>query len=509
MKTAGVGEPEAPESGPFRTEFRGCYVNAVRSMGQLALPLVVGIYTIGSIATGSIVLVPLAGAFVSAMLGFSILAWWRRTYITGPEDIRLEQGIVSRSARSVPFERIQDVSVEQKFLARLFGLAEVRFETGAGGKDEILLTYVTLHEAERLRELVRARKDGESLAVGAAGEELPAAPPPPLFAMDNRRVVTFGLFSFSLVVFAVLFGAVSQFEALLPFEMWDWNAWLSFLEGHEKDLEGIGPFGGIVAAIGLVLFVALLGVITGIVLTFSREYGFTLERTPKGFRRRRGLFNKTDVVLPVHRVQAARIESRLIRKRFGWYSLEFVSLAQDTKQSSNHAIAPFAKLDEIWPVAHAAGIELPSDELDWHRPTLAPWVAQALVVGGALILWGTIYSAIVRSALPSAIGLALAAAAGLANYFAWRRHRHASDDVQLYVETGRLAPRLAIAQQVKLQSVEIVQGPLARKYGYATVNLGLAGGKLDIPNIPLAEARALRQEIVDKMAAVDFAQLPR
>ena len=50
---------------------------------------------------------------------------------------------------------------------RLFGMVEVRFETGAGGKDELTIGYVTAAEADALRETVRARKSG---AVAAEGE---------------------------------------------------------------------------------------------------------------------------------------------------------------------------------------------------------------------------------------------------------------------------------------------------------------------------------------------------
>jgi putative membrane protein len=61
---------------------------------------------------------------------------------------------------------------------------------------------------------------------------------------------------------------------------------------------------------------------------------------------------------------------------------------------------------------------------------------------------------------------------------------------------------------VKLQSVEIAQGPIARWRGYATLNFGLAGGTLKIPGLPVEEARALRREIVARIAEVDFSELP-
>ena len=73
---------------------------------------------------------------------------------------------------------------------------------------------------------------------------------------------------------------------------------------------------------------------------------------------------------------------------------------------------------------------------------------------------------------------------------------------------GWIAPRLDIASRVKLQSVEIVQGPLARRRGYADIKFGVAGGTLEMKGVPLESARAIRAAVLDSIAAVDFSRLP-
>lgn len=57
------------------------------------------------------------GVAVAAALigtGMSFLGWRRLTYTVGEQDIRVESGVFSRAARSVPYERIQDVSLEAR-----------------------------------------------------------------------------------------------------------------------------------------------------------------------------------------------------------------------------------------------------------------------------------------------------------------------------------------------------------------------------------------------------------
>jgi putative membrane protein len=77
------------------------------------------------------------------------------------------------------------------------------------------------------------------------------------------------------------------------------------------------------------------------------------------------------------------------------------------------------------------------------------------------------------------------------------------------VRRGWLAPRIDIASRVKLQSVEIAQGPIAHRRGYADVKFGIAGGKLEMHGIPLEDARAIRAAVLESIASVDFSALPR
>ena len=374
---------------------------------QAALPIAAGLYATGTIAAGLLAVIPIVAAAIAAMIGLQWLTWLRFTYTIGTDDIRVEQGILGREARSVPYERIQDVSLEQKLLPRLFGLAEVKFETGSGGSDEIVLAYVSAEEAERLRRLVRERRESAALPDTAdpAGQDHENEAGQVLFAMNDGRVLTFGMFEFSLVIFAVLLGAAQQFDFLLPFDIWEWENWGAIFAGQREWIEHSGRTVQALAVIGGLLGVIALGSVTGIVRTFAREYGFVLERTTRGFRRRRGLFNRSDVTLPVHRVQAARVGTRLIRRCFGWYSLKFDSLARDSAGSSSHAVAPFAQLQEIRPLLRAAGIELPADDLAWRRPMPDPWIVDAIVLVGIVLAVGAGVSFFQETLLPFALAL--------------------------------------------------------------------------------------------------------
>lgn len=490
-------------------------VSAITSLRNLVFPMAAVAF--GTQGMGLLVIAPMFALGIGFTALFAWVAWRHFRYRMGDSDIRVERGLFSRTARSVPYERIQDVSLEQKLVPRLFGMVDVKFETGAGGKEEVRIRYVTAAEAEALRETVRARKSGEAVQGGEAVVEVRVEEASrTLYAMNLRRLLTFGLFEFSLVVFAVLGGAAQQFDFLLPFDIWNPEGWFRFLAGPGHRLQELGFAAQVIGAVLALVLLAILGLVTGLLRTALRDYGFRLEETPKGLRRRRGLLTRTDAVMPVHRVQALQVTTGIMRRRWGWHGLNVVSLAQDAK-SGNHVVVPFAQMDEIAPVVDVAGFRLPGEATEWHRASarqrndgivLAAGLFAVLAIASHLLV-GRFSQAAggVETLIPA--GLALAGGFfALREWYLWRHRRHALGTGQLYVQHGWLAPRLDIGSRVKLQSVEIAQGPLARRRGYADLKFGVAGGSLEMKGLPLDDARAIRRAVLDSIAAVDFSALP-
>ena len=453
------------------------------------------------------ILVALGVGLAAIVIGFatSYIGWRRLTYTIGEADIRVESGILSRSARSVPYERIQDVSLEAKLLPRLFGLVAVKFETGSGGGEDLALQYLTNAEGERLRQLVRERREDAVAAPDADPAALPDKADEVLFAMGPGRLITFGLFEFSLAVFAVLGGALQYIDDATTLDVWNVDYWYGWLKEQGSTIATLGPYVQAIGAVVGLLGLIVIGMATGVVRTAVREWGFTLTRSARGFRRQRGLFTRTDVVMPAHRVQGLVIGTGLVRYRFGWHNLSFVSLAQDAGGES-HAVAPFATMGEIAPIVNAAGFHLPDADIRWHRASPRQRTDKALADALPFAL------AVIPAALFAPFGVAfivagMAVLAVGANLYAWEFRRHALDDTQIFSTTGLLSPTSRIATRLKLHSIEISQGPIAQRRGYATVHLGLAGGSFAIPGVPIAEARRLRAQVLETITATDYSRL--
>ena len=451
-------------------------------------------------------------------MALAILVHWRRfEFRVGASDIRIDSGILSRTHRSIPFERIQDVDIAQGPVQRLFGLARVKFETGgssAGGEEEGVLAAISMERAQQLRALVRSHRASpvESAARVAEGEAAP------VFAMDHRRLALAGLYNFSLALFAGLIGATQSFGDVLGFDPLKRDFWLRLLSAGTPIADYILAH-RIIAAAGGIIVLVLLGLATGLIRTVLREYGFRLDRTDVGLRRRRGLLTRTDVTLPVRRAQAAIVSSGLVRSRFGWRELKLQSLAQD--EGGNHVLAPLASAHEVDTILDQLGWRpLPANPV-WQRvsrayiwtfalrlsPLLLLFALQAaLFAFGPLPIGETARPSVARELAPMLLfavgGLVLLALAIGGRAFGWRRTGYLLDDDRLLVRSGWWRRRMLVLPLRRIQSIDIAQSSLSRWFGIANLVFGVAGGSSThaVLALPQEVARTLRARLLQPTA---------
>jgi putative membrane protein len=423
----------------------------------------------------------LAAAIAGAMAILNWLAWSRFRYGVGQSEIVIESGVLSRTRRSIPFDRIQDIDIEQPLLARLFGLAKVRIETGGAGRDEGLLDSVTLAEADRLRAIVRTRHGAAPSSPAAAAPEAPT-----LFEMDLPRVLLFGLFNFSLAFIAGIFALLQTFEDLLPFDLYDWLATFDQSYAHRFTPGAI---------LAVFLLAVALGVVAGVVRTLSRDYGFRLTTEGGRFRRERGLLTRSEVVLSKKRLQLALMETGLVRRRLGWFGLYFQSLGSGADAGGLQSAAPFARTEELNPILDEAnGLRRIA------RDEMTPISSRHLVRTVAVLTF-MVATVIIGSFFQPPV-LAFLAAAPLLYFIAVherRSHRYRLDDDLLFVARGLWRQRLWIVPVGNVQAVSLSRSLLQRRLGLATVAFDTAGASMlnsvRIVDLRVARARQLAEQV--------------
>ena len=446
----------------------------------LALPAMLAFG--GEFGIGRVVLLTLVG--IAAMAFFTWLGWWHLTYRLTDDEFVIESGVLHRSRRSIPLERVQDVSIEQKPLARLFRLALVRIETGGGDKDEATLDSVTLGEAHRLR--LALRRTPMAVSTEAPVSEVAEAGKP-LFVMPLKRVLLYGLFNFSLVWLAAIAALLQTADQVIAF---DWKE-LVGIAGREVRSHLTVTAGLTVLALALVL-----GVVAGLVRTVTKEFGFRLDMREGRFRRVRGLLTRSEVVIVNARVQLALIRRAPISGRLGWRSLEFQTLGGSDDSSGRQEMAPFAHDDEIAEVIDAAG--LPRFEADTLTPVSRGHVLRVALRHGLPVV---IVFAIAGAFFPLLwLGLVLVPVpVGLA-LLQRRRHRYGLRESSAQVTRGVLSQRDWIVPYAAIQTISVRRSWLQRRLGLATVTIDTAGAKglyrPDIADVAAPIAVGLAQELV-------------
>ncbi|WP_323799307.1 PH domain-containing protein [Parasphingorhabdus sp.] len=475
----------------------------LRSVGTLAQNLFAILVLHFSLFDQNIFYTGLAAmALVALVVGVTALIWSRFTYQVTEREIRIRSGLLNRNSRSIPFDRIQDVSLEQKLVSRLLGLSTVALETGSGGGEDGQLDALARTDAEALRDTIRDYKDGLKPSDAGSENEALTAETPPLFAMDNRRILIAGLFNFSFVLLAIL-GAIAQnLDFLLPDGFFDPRNWLDALPEQET-IDGFSSWARIGGAGAAILSLVAVGLVSGIVRTFVREYGFRLDKVDSGqpgFRRRRGLFTLTDMVMPIHRVQAAILQTGPVRERYGWYHLKFTSLAGDANGETDHSAAPCAMLAEIDPILEDCAIHQPSADLAFQPVHAAFWWRSAILVSLTLTAIALGAGSVLHQGFFAI--LLLAVPISLIHYLNWRHHQYALSDSQLFVRAGWWWRRLTIVPRRKIQTIDVSQSPLDHPLDLATLTIGIAGGSairpVMIKAIGLQQAMDLRRQLLSQ-----------
>jgi putative membrane protein len=153
----------SPEPTGRRTSPRIVLVHTVTfRQARQFVPAVIPLLAATGVGDGGTTVIALVIGVTLLSLATAALSWWRFTYADGPTAVVVTRGLLSRSVRTVPLDRIRGVEVETPVLHRLFGLVRVRIDAAAGGvtgkDEEIVVDGVPLAEGDRLRTPDRGRQ---------------------------------------------------------------------------------------------------------------------------------------------------------------------------------------------------------------------------------------------------------------------------------------------------------------------------------------------------------------
>lgn len=322
--------------------------NILKSVKELFFSLL--IISVG--ANFTIFIIVLA-AFTVLVSIHGFLSWYRFSYYVTDEELWIEYGIFKRTKRSIAKNRIQSIDLTESVIHRLFKLTRVQIETASGGRNaEAALSAISFRDATELR---NALKNNGEVDVDIPEEAYLAKK-----EITFSRLLLTGITAGGLgIIIGFIVVGFSELEELIPETVYDYTfEWL------------------VTASIILIvlIIISILAIIwlLSIFWTLLRYGKFTIQRTESELFITRGLLERKQLTIPLHRIQAIGIEENILRQPFG-YAFIFAEIAggnTDRKLADSTILFPLlhrreinAFLDEFVP-----DFSWKEEEIEWTKP---------------------------------------------------------------------------------------------------------------------------------------------
>ena len=412
------------------------------------------------VVDNNLVIVVLLGVVGLAVLLVALfwLMWRFHQFRITDAHVEVRKGVIFRSHRRAPLDRVQGVNLTRPFPARLIGLAKLEVD-GAGNDANVPLEYLSTAKAESVRadilrlasgarharEATRGAADpaaartmraqlAASMDAGVtgliAGVDLDDIAPEQVLRIPAGRLV--GSHILSGLVWLALFGAifVCAMIGTLP-----------------AVLSEVGPAGGAIAA-GIALAMGIPLLLAAIAVTWSRiarALRYSIAPTPDGVRITFGLFTTVTETIPPGRIFAVEVMQPLLWRPFGWWSVRINRMSGKTASQQQSSQAQ--QFNIVLPVGVRADVErvlglilpdVPADVLPliWEQGVLGPVAGDPYATIPPRAWWRRPLS--------------------------WRRHGAALTDFALLLRRGRIWRQLAVFPLARLQGFSLHQGPIDR-----------------------------------------------
>ncbi|QAY61782.1 hypothetical protein ET475_08455 [Microbacterium protaetiae] len=389
---------------------------------------------------------------VVVLVGIFYLAWRFHTFRITGDDVEVRQGVLFRSHRRSPLDRVQGVNLTRPMLARLCGMAKLEV-VGAGSDANVKLEYLSTSNAEAVRADILRLASGRRLADAQArdaahgsrvqaaasvvtdaltglvlGAEQPVAEPASVVEIPVVRIILSRVFSGRLITLIVLVIA----------------AIVGAIVGTPWILFTIVPM--------------FLGFAAVFFRSITKSLRYAIAPTPDGVRITYGLFTTVTETLPPGRIHAIEVRQPLIWRPFGWWAVR-VNRMTGKSASSNDA----DQFAEVLPVG---------DRHDVER------VLRLLMPGMPEQQWPLVFEHGILGPRHDDPYTNTPRRAWVLRPFSWRRNGFDLTPAALFLRRGVIWRSLGVFPLARLQSVGLHQGPLSRALGVASMHAHTIAGRV-------------------------------
>ncbi|WP_203581873.1 PH domain-containing protein [Microbacterium hibisci] len=384
-------------------------------------------------------------------------SWRFHTFRITGDDVEVRSGILFRTQRRAPLDRVQGVNLTRPMIARLLGMAKLEV-VGAGADANVKLEYLSTSNAEAVRADILRLASGRRLAMASGS----AAPAGPAGTPVHGRVASLGQ-----TVGRELTGMIEGPEAPVA------------------ELESVVhiPVGRLVASHVLsvstvALLIAIVVIVVGVsqgaawmlfgfvpaiigfgaywIRSIVRSLRYSIAPTPDGVRITFGLFTTITEIVPPGRIHAVEVTQPILWRPAGWWTIRINRLtgrsAADANTDQFTTVLPVGTADDVDRVLRLLQPSLPDDE-------------RALIVQEGMLGPGDVDT---FTNTPKR--------AWWIRPLSYRRNGFRLSGDVLLMRRGVVWRKLVILPLARLQSFGLYQGPLDRASGVTNVRAHVVTG---------------------------------
>jgi putative membrane protein len=428
----------------------------------------------------------------------AVARYFFSTYRYDATELVVRTGVIFKNERHIPFARIQSVDAVQNVLHRLWGVVDVKVQTGTTGQAEATLSVLPLDALDEMRQRVF---QGRTVATAPPLEtdETASLAAPQVSAPDAQTLLRLSLRDRALaglldnrgwVVIGAAWGLAFESGILDRFEELDiasWPAYASIL-------------------VGLFVMTPILSMCWAVI----RLHDFHLTLRAGDLRTEFGALTRVTATIPLRRVQALKIHQG---PGHVWTSRASVRVetaggsASGRASSEREWVAPLITLADLPAFVATILPEADLNSLTWLKVDrrafyrrrvvalvtaavigliAAPWlgVLRAMGVTAALGVWGLISGHLYVASL------------------GWARTDHV-----IAFKRGWIRRSLVIVPLAKIQAIELDESPFDRRHEMASLSVDTAGAganSVDIPYLSRSVAEQARVTLAHAAAATEF-----
>ncbi|HWI31106.1 MAG TPA: PH domain-containing protein [Microbacterium sp.] len=415
---------------------------------------------------------------VLLLIGWFYLSWRWHTFRITEDRVEVRSGILFRTQRRAPLDRVQGVNLTRPLFARLVGMAKLEV-VGAGLDANVKLDYLSTGNAEDVRSDILGLASGARLAKAdpsasparasrthavtstvshgingliAGAEAAPEEPESVVTIPPGRLIISHLLSGWTLALIALVIGvAVAAFLGA---------TWALFS-----------------------LIPAIIGFGAYWFSSIIKALRYSIAPTRDGLRITFGFFTTVTETLPPGRVHAVEVSQSIFWRPAGWWTVRINRLtgrsAADTTTDQFTTVLPVGTREDVERVLRLLMPGLPEEEwpLIFEHGILGPRADDPYsnTPGRARII----------------------------RIFSWRRNGYLVSPHALLLRRGVIWRKLGIFPFARLQSIALHQGPVDRMLRVVTARVQTVSGPVwgTLAAIDRDGALRLFQDVADSAVA--------